>query len=312
METRKTTLTPDLFEPSREVFLQEEEAGALYGPPTSFWKDAWSRFKQNRGALVGLVLIVFVIIAAFVGPLLQPYTVAGQNSNAQFLGPSAEHWFGTDKFGRDLWVRTWSGTQISLYIAFLAAILDLVIGTIYGVVAGYYGGRMDSVLQRIIEILNGIPILIVAILMLLVFSPGIFSIALSLVIVGWVPMARLVRAQVMKLKEQEFFLAARTLGAGDMRLITKHLIPNSLGLIIIQLMFTIPNAIFFEAFLSFIGLGIQIPDASLGALIEDGYQQLRFYSYMLWVPAGILVVLMIGFNVLADGLRDAFDPKMRE
>ncbi|MBH0228790.1 oligopeptide ABC transporter permease [Halobacillus yeomjeoni] len=221
-------------------------------------------------------------------------------------------WFGTDGLGRDLWTRTWMGTRISLYIALLAATIDMIIGVAYGGISAYYGGRVDNYMQRIIEILVGIPNLVVVILMILILEPGILSITIALTITGWISMARIVRGQVLKLKNQEFVLASRTLGSKDNRILRKHLVPNVLGLIIINTMFTIPSAIFFEAFLSFIGLGLPTPIASLGTLIDDGFKSLQIYPHILLFPAIVISLIMIAFNVLADGLRDAFDPKMRE
>ncbi|MFG6149457.1 oligopeptide ABC transporter permease [Halobacillus sp. B23F22_1] len=221
-------------------------------------------------------------------------------------------WFGTDGLGRDLWTRAWEGTRISLYIAFLAAAIDMIIGVAYGGISAYYGGRVDNYMQRFIEILVGIPNLVIVILMILILDPGILSITIALTITGWISMARIVRGQILKLKNQEFVLASRTLGAQDGRILRKHLIPNVLGLIIINTMFTIPSAIFFEAFLSFIGLGLPTPLASLGTLVEDGFQSLQIYPHILLFPAIIISLIMIAFNMLADGLRDALDPKMRE
>ncbi|MYL70275.1 ABC transporter permease subunit [Halobacillus litoralis] len=221
-------------------------------------------------------------------------------------------WFGTDGLGRDQWTRTWMGTRVSLYIAFLAAAIDMVIGVAYGGISAYYGGRVDNYMQRFIEILVGIPNLVLVILMILILEPGILSITIALAIAGWIGMARIVRGQILKLKNQEFVLASRTLGAKDSRILQRHLIPNTLGLIIINTMFSIPAAIFFEAFLSFIGLGLPTPMASLGTLINAGFQSLQIYPHILLFPAIIISLIMIAFNVLADGLRDAFDPKMRE
>ncbi len=211
-----------------------------------------------------------------------------------------------------MWTRVWAGTRVSLYIAFLAAFLDMFVGVTYGAISGYLGGRTDDVMQRIIEILVGIPSLVIAILAMVVFRPGIITISIALGITGWVYMARIVRGRMLQLKNQEFTLASRSLGASGSRLVWKHLIPNSLGPIIINLMFTIPAAIFAEAFLSFIGLGIQVPEASLGSLISDAAGEIRFHSYLLWYPSLVFVLIMICFNLLGDGLRDAFDPKMRK
>jgi oligopeptide transport system permease protein len=310
METRHRELTPDLFE-SADVTAQEGER--ITGPPISFWKDSWIRLKKNRGALISLGVIVLLFAMAFaIGPLLSPYSSYGQDLTRRFLGPTSEFWFGTDKFGRDMWTRVWAGTRVSLYIGLLAACLDIFVGVVYGAVSGFLGGKVDDVMQRVIEVLNGIPYLVVAILAMVIFKPGIITISIAIGLTGWTYMARIVRGRMLQLKEQEFTLASRSLGASRTRLVWKHLIPNSLGPIIVNLMFTIPSAIFAEAFLSFIGLGIQVPDASLGSLISDSAREMRFHSYLLWFPAAVFCLLMVCFNLLGDGLRDALDPKMRK
>ena len=309
METRRLELTPDLFE---QIEAGSQDSERIVGPPIGFWRDSWNRLKKNRGALVGLVVIVVLIVAAYVGPLVSPYTPYDQDLARRFAEPSSGLLFGADEFGRDMWSRVWIGTQVSLYIGFLAAFLDLAVGVAYGAISGLFGGRVDDVMQRGIEILNGVPYLVVAILAMVVLSPGIITITIAIGITSWTYMARIVRGRMLQLKDQEFALASRSLGAGRWRLLTKHLLPNSLGPMIVNLMFTIPLAIFAEAFLSFIGLGIQPPDTSLGALISEGYKELRFHPYLLWFPTAVFSLLMISFNLLADGLRDALDPKMRK
>jgi len=221
-------------------------------------------------------------------------------------------YFGTDRLGRDVWTRVWDGTRVSLLIAFAAAIIDLVIGVAYGGIAAYYGGRVDNYMMRFLEVIIGIPNLVVVILMILILDPGIWAIIIALTITGWTSMARIVRGEVLKLKGHEFVLAARTLGAPNRKIIARHLVPNVMGLIIVNTMFSIPSAIFFEAFLSFIGLGLPSPAASLGTLINDGFKTLLTTPSLLVFPAVLISVLMIVFNILGDGLRDAFDPKMRK
>jgi oligopeptide transport system permease protein len=310
METRHRELDPDLFQ---SVDTDAEEGERIAGPPVGFWKDAWRRLKKNRGAVISLAVLIGVFAMAFViGPLLASHSPFTQSMSQRYLGPTSDYWFGTDKFGRDMWKRVWAGTRVSLYIGLLAALLDIFVGVVYGAFSGFLGGKTDDVMQRGIEILNGVPYLIVAILLMVVFNPGILTISISLGITGWTFMARIVRGRMMQLKDQEFALASRSLGASGFRVVWKHLIPNSLGLIVINLMFTIPAAIFAEAFLSFIGLGIQVPKASLGSLISDGAAELRFHPHLLWLPALVFCLLMLCFNLLGDGLRDALDPKMRK
>jgi oligopeptide transport system permease protein len=308
METRQRPLTPELFEPVGEDYRDNER---IAGPSIGFWRDSWHRLQKNKAALVGLVVIVALVAVAYVAPLLSPYTPYAQDMTKSYLDPSAKHLMGTDKFGRDMFVRVWEGMRVSMYIALLAAFFDLAIGVPFGAVSGLLGGKVDGVMQRIIEILNGIPSLVVAILVMVVLDPGILTISIAIGIAGWTGMARIIRGRVLQLRDLEFTLASRSLGAGRRRLLLKHLLPNSLGLIVITLMLTIPSAIFYEAVLSFIGLGIQVPKASLGSLIYDGYQELRFHAHLLWFPAVVFSLLMLSFNLLADGLRDALDPRMR-
>lgn len=310
METKQRNLTPDLFAPAERVAGADEKVSS--GPPIGFWKDAWIRLRKNKAAIVSLFIIVFLITMAYVGPLLTPFTAFGQDLDRSLTSPNSEFWFGTDSFGRSMFDRVWEGTKVSLYIAFLATAIDIVFGITYGAVSAFYGGRVDNIMQRIIEVVVGIPQLVILILLMVVLNPGILSISIALALTGWTSAARLIRGQVLQLKEQEFFLAARTLGASSWRLIMKHAIPNVIYISVITLMFTVPSAIFFEAFLSFIGLGIQVPNASLGSLMEDGAANMRYEPYLLIFPATVLALLLLCFNLLGDGLRDALDPRMRK
>jgi oligopeptide transport system permease protein len=335
MRPQEDEITEDLFV---HAPLESSESEELTGSPVTFWRETLRRVKKNRGAFIGLITIILFSIMALIGPLLSEHSYMEQDLARSNLPPKAaglewlgfdgfdvngkdqyeardineSFWFGTDEFGRDLWTRTWKATQISLFIGIVAALLDLIIGVVYGGISAFYGGRLDNAMQRIIEILIGIPNLIVIILFILILEPGITSIILAMVITGWVGMARVVRGQILQLKGQEYILAARTLGTTNAKIIWKHLVPNVMGAIIITLMFTIPTAIFFEAFLSFIGLGLQPPIASLGVLIEDGYKSMRFFSYKLLFPAIVISGIMISFNLLGDGLRDALDPRMKK
>ncbi|EDO0842893.1 ABC transporter permease, partial [Listeria monocytogenes] len=222
------------------------------------------------------------------------------------------YWLGSDTLGRDQFARIWAGTRVSLIIAVVAALCDLIIGVAYGLISGYVGGRVDNFMQRVLEVIGAIPNLVVVILMMLILEPGIVSIIIAIAMTSWITMARVVRGQVLKLKNQEFVMASMTLGESTPKILIKHLIPNISGIIIINIMFSIPSAIFFEAFLSFIGLGLPAPAASLGVLVNDGYKTLQVLPYMILYPCIVLCIIMIAFNLIADGLRDAFDPKMRD
>jgi len=304
------------MEVTKEQFKPVDKSGpvkeAIVRPSLTYWQDAWRRLKKNKLAMFGLITLVLLILFAIFGPIFTSYDYATQNYNIKNLKPNGEHWFGTDDFGRDLWVRVWWGTRISLFIGITAALIDLVVGVLYGGISAYYGGRVDDVMQRIIEIIYAIPFLLITILMIMTIGPGIWTIIIAYSITGWVPMARLVRGQMLTLKEQEYVLAARTLGAGSARIILKHLVPNALGLIIVQITFVVPSAIFVEAFLSFIGLGIRVPLASLGSLLSDGVAAIRLYPHRVIFPTFVFSLILLSFNLLGDGLRDALDPKMRK
>lgn len=321
----------------------EEEREQIAAPSLNFIQDSWRRLKKNKAAVVSMILLSVIILISIVTIFVSPHNPTAQNIDyinlppripglnidglngkamvggelvdkyAQANVPANVNFFlGTDGLGRDVLSRLFMGTRISLLIAFIAALLDVTIGVAYGLISGLLGGRIDNGMQRFLEILSGIPNLVVMILMLVVFEPGIFSIVAAMAITNWIPMARIVRAQTLKLKDQEYVLAGMTLGESKLKIAFKHILPNISSVIIIQMMFSIPSAIFFEAFLSFIGLGLTPPSASLGTMLSDGYKTFLYLPYLLWIPAATLSVIMIGFNLLADGLRDAFDPKMKE
>ncbi|QBS37304.1 ABC transporter permease [Thermaerobacter sp. FW80] len=305
-------LTPDLFEPAR---MTAGEAEAIVRPSLTFWQDAWVRFRANKLAMLGLVLLILMTAAALLGPVIS-YHVHGHTFDYQDYAsinqpPSAKFWFGTDQIGRDLFTRVWMGGRISLFIGIVAALLELVIGVLYGGIAGYLGGRVDEIMMRIVDVLYGIPYLLLVILLLVVMQPGLPTIILAMGITGWVGMARLVRGQILQLREMEFVLAARVLGVPTLQLILRHLIPNVMGPIIVSLTLTVPGAIFGEAFLSFIGLGVPPPMASWGTLINEAYTVMRIRPWQFAFPALALSITMFAFNAVGDGLRDALDPRLR-
>ncbi len=295
-----------------KAYVDESEKEHIARPNLTALQDGWLRLKKNKAAVVCLFTLIAIGLLAILAPEFSRYSYKETNYDIIYQIPSMGHLFGTDQFGRDLWVRTWMGTRISLLIAFVAALLDLTLGVTYGAVSALAGGRVDAVMQRIIEVLVGIPHLIIVILLMMVMPAGIWTIVVALSITGWVNMARLVRGSILKLKNQEFVLAARVLGTSTTGIIWKHLIPNTIGVIVINAMFTIPSAIFTEAFLSFIGIGMQEPKASLGVLINNGYQVLRNFPHVLIFPAIVIVLIMVCFSILGDGLRDALDPRMRK
>lgn len=299
----------DRFQPLDGRLIKKEEAKR--DEFISYWKDVWLRFGQNRGAMIGIVILFIIALFSIFGPFISPYDYQTQDPNNANQEAFGKHYFGTDSLGRDLWSRIWYGAKISLLIALFAVSLDVLIGVTYGFISGYFGGWVDDFMQRLIEIIYAIPNMVIIILMLLWLEPGIIAIAVALAITGWIPMARIVRAQVLKLKEQEFVLVARTLGANHFWIMIKHLLPNVMGTIVVAVTFSIPQAIYFEAFLSFIGLGLRPPEASLGVLVNEGFKLLQLFPYQLFWPALVISLIMLAFNLLGDGLRDSLDPKMK-
>ena len=330
-------------------FKQTDGELALYDnfSAQSFWKDVLIRYFKKISAVIGLILIIIITVFAIIGPGMNDFSYSEQSLTQKNFAPRVKgleklgifdgsegmktttgtkkinyyeekglddlyYWFGSDNFGRDIWTRTWSGARVSLIIAVAAAIIDMVIGMSYGLISGYFGGKVDMFMQRFLEVANGIPRLVIVTLLLLVLQPGMLTIIFALMLTEWVGMSRIARAEMLKLKEQEFVLASRTLGAGNFFIIFKEVLPNIIGPIITQVMFSIPTAIFTEAFLSFIGIGLAEPQASLGVLINGGYQVLRMYPHVLIFPAIVIVLIMVCFSILGDGLRDALDPQMRK
>ena len=298
----------------------------------SFWKDALGRFVKNRGAVFGLVMIVLIVVMAFAGPTLSGYDYRTQDMSQRNLPPHIAGWESAPVFsgvytqyvnGEPIRSNVYTqkgiedvthifGTRVSLYVALVAILIDTFVGMSFGLVSGYYGGKLDFFLQRIVEILSTIPTTVIVTLLIVVMKPGLTSITVALMITEWIGMSRVTRAQTLRLKEREFVLASRTLGENTFSIIFREILPNIFGQIIVMCMMTIPNAIFTEAFLAFIGLGIPAPLASLGSLISDGFKSMTMYPFLVLFPVTVLALLMLSFNLMADGLRDAFDPKMKE
>lgn len=279
-------------------------------PSVSYWRQVWRRLLRNPLAMAGLVVLCLLLLFAIAVPWLSSHPVHQQSLPLQNLPPSATHWFGTDDLGRDVFVRTGYGARISLFVGLCAALIDLVIGVLYGSYSALKGGRTDTVMMRIVEVLYGIPYLLIVILLMVLMGPGLLTIIVALSCTGWIGMARLVRGQLLSLKHSDFVQASRSFGASSLWLIRHHLLPNIVGVVLVQLTLSIPAAIFAEAFLSFLGLGVQAPYASWGVMSSDALGAILSGEWwQLLFPALGISLTMFAFNVLGDGLQDAIDPK---
>jgi len=288
-----------------------EATEKLADKSVSFWKEVFLRFSHNKMAIVGIIILIIVILMAIFAPMLSQYKASDQ-LGVYNAPPSAQFWFGTDDLGRDIFVRIWEGARISLFIGIAAAIIDLIIGVLWGSISGLAGGRVDNIMMRIADVLTAVPYLLVVIVLLVVMQPGLIPMIIALSITGWINMARIVRGEVLSIKNQEYVLAARTLGARTGHLILKHLVPNALGAILVTMTLTVPTAIFTESFLSYLGLGVPAPQASWGTMASDGNGAIADYPWRLIFPALFISLTIFAFNAVGDGLRDALDPKLRK
>jgi oligopeptide transport system permease protein len=292
------------------------ELGAAAGAPirqSSLWRDAWRRYLRNRGAVLAASVFVLVVVYAIFGPIFSPYDPYEVDFALANQSPSLEHPLGTDKFGRDLFTRTALGTRISVAIAFVATFVILGIGIAYGSISGFVGGKVDNGMMRFLDALYGLPYLPFAIITLaIVGTVNFWTMVIALSIASWFTMSRIVRGQIITLKENDYVRAAKAVGARWYRILGRHLLPNTLGVLIIAVFLEIPGIILAEAFLSFIGLGINPPDASLGALAQDGRAVYRTHPSQIVIPSVAIATLVLCANFVADGLRDALDPKTRE
>lgn len=322
-------MTKDDFEfiSDRDISVDENFASQGY------WKGVAVHFFRNKFAVTGLILIIVIMLFAIFAPIVSTYSydqivavtdAGGKEVIAKSLSPqigngSAQNFFadktfifGTDDMGRDLWTRTWHGARVSLIIAFVAIFIDMLIGTSYGLISGFFGGVVDHILQRFIEIAGSVPTLVIISILAIFMEKGIGLVIVSLLITEWIGMSKIARAECLKLKEQEYVLASRTLGAGSFHIIFKQILPNTIGPIITQVMFSIPVAIFTEAFLSFVGVGIVLPQCSIGSLIEAGFNNITILPYQILPPICVLAILMLGFNLIGDGFREALAPKLED
>ncbi|MBR6267590.1 MAG: ABC transporter permease [Selenomonadaceae bacterium] len=314
------------FLPERNLEIDENFASQGY------WESVATHFFHNRLAVTGLVLVGLTILFAVLAPMVSTYSyqeivsvtdaggkeVIAKSLSPQFAGGTEGMFsdrtfiFGTDDMGRDLWTRTWQGARVSLIIAFAAILIDMIIGTGYGLISGFFGGHVDNVMQRFIEIVGSIPTLVIISILAIFMEKGIGLVIVALLITEWIGMSKIARAECMKLKEMEYVLASRTLGAGRFHIIFKQILPNSIGPVITQVMFSIPVAIFTEAFLSFVGVGIVLPQCSIGSLIGAGFNNITILPYQILPPITVLGILMLGFNLIGDGFREAMAPKLED
>ena len=288
---------------------EERIATAPIERGTSLWRDAYARLRKNHAAVAGAILLAAVILISIAGPWLSPYTYDGQNTLLGPVGPCGTHWLGTDILGRDLLTRVLYGGRISLLVGIMATAVSLAIGVVYGATAGFLGGRVDSVLMRLVDVLYALPFTIFVIILMVMFGRNFVLLFVAIGAVQWLTMARIVRGQVLSLREKEFIEAAMVMGFSKTRILFFHIIPNTLGPVIVYATLTVPSVMLLEAFLSFLGLGVQPPMSSWGVLIKEGVDDMEVYPWLLIFPSVALSATLFALNFLGDGLRDALDPR---
>lgn len=299
--------------PFNIIGCEHEDNEKIARPQMTYWQDAWRRLKQNKIAMIAIVVLILIGVLTLVGQYLNGFSYEAMDSSLINSKPDGTHWFGTDELGRDIFSRIWKAGRVSIVIGLTAAFVSSIVGCIYGGISAFFGGRVDNIMMRIIEILMSVPYLLVVILISLILdSKGLGTLLLAMCLTGWCGIARLVRGQMLQISSQEYVTAAKALGVSPWNIIRKHLIPNTVGIIIVAITFDIPGYIFAEAFLSYVGLGIQSPDTSWGALASAAQQNLVFYPYQLFFPSLMIALTMLSFTLLGDGLRDALDPKLRQ
>lgn len=308
MDSQFTYQTND-FEPlSADAFAREEIAR----PQTTYIKDVWRSFRKRKTAVFGMAVVCIMVLMVLFAPMMNEFNYYSNNYDVINQAPNSVYWFGTDELGRDLWTRVWEGGRVSLLIAVLATIIPYALGMAIGGLSGYIGGRVDMIIMRIIDVLMGIPSMIYNILLMVVLGSGnISTLVIAFTLTGWMGSARSTRGLVLQLKERDFVMASKTLGASPARIIFKHLIPNTMGIAVVGMASSIPNIIFAEAFLSFIGLGIAPPKPSWGQLIKSASTVFKTYPYQFLIPCACISITMLCCYLMGDGLRDALDPRLR-
>ncbi len=302
-------LSPEMF----QIVGVDESKDRVLRPHISYWQDAWRRFKKNKLAVFGLFLMIVLTILVVFGPIIAKHSFEETNIAESYHPIDKDYWFGADKLGRDYFARVWQGGRVSIIIGVTGAFICAFVGCIYGGIASYFGGKIDSFMMRIVEILSSIPYLLVVILLSLwLDAKGIKTLLLAMCLTGWTGIARLVRSQMITLRQSDYVLAAKLLGVKPLKIVTSHLIPNTIGLIIVNITFRVPSLIFSEAFLSFLGLGIQSPETSWGALCSAAQTVFTFKPHLMFFPAICIALTMLAFTLMGDGLRDALDPRQRK
>ncbi|MCI9639168.1 ABC transporter permease [Emergencia sp. 1XD21-10] len=304
-----TDIPAELFEPLPE---EDKLTDVINRPSISYWQNAYMKMKADKLAVVGIIFIIFMILVAIFVPILSPYTYDGQDYNAIYQSPYAEHPLGTDMFGRDLLVRVAYGARISLTIGIVTALVSLVVGVLFGGISGFFGGKVDMLMMRFVDVFSAVPSLLYSILLIMFMGPKMSSILIAICLTYWLSPARQTRGQILSVKNQDFATAAKVVGESKVQILLRHLVPNSMGPIIVTVMLLIPSAIFEEAFLSFIGIGIAVPVASWGTLANDGMATMGMYPYLMLFPALAISLTMFALNFIGDGLRDALDPRLKK
>lgn len=327
--TMQNKISPDDFTPLGEAYFQDE---TLDTEEIGYWKASWQRLKSNKIAMTAMVIILILIIFAFIGPMISPYTYDQQVRGDEAMWPCLKHPFGTDRLGRDILVRCMIGSRISLLVGLGSAVIVMIVGSIYGAISGLLGGKVDIIMMRIVDIIYSIPeILLIVVIKMVISDPldtlietvpflhglqkigsGLIAIFIVYGCLYWVGMARIVRGQILQLKNLEYVTAAQALGCSRSRMIREHLLPNCIGQLIATMMLQIPSAIFTEAFLSYLGIGVSAPMASLGSLTSEALNGITSYPYRVIFPAALISLIILSFNLFGDGLRDALDPKMKK
>ncbi len=299
----------ELFEPLPE---EEKLTDVINRPSISYWQNAYMKMKSDKLAVAGFIFIVFMAFVAIFVPMLSPYTYDAQDYEAIYQLPSMQHLLGTDMFGRDVLVRIAYGARISLTIGLVTALVSLIVGVIFGGISGFFGGKVDMLMMRFVDVFSSVPSLLYSILLIMFMGPKMTSILLAICITYWLSPARQTRGQILSVKNQDFATAAKVVGESKVQILFRHLIPNSMGPIIVTVMLLIPSAIFEEAFLSFIGIGIAVPVASWGTLANDGMATMGMYPHLMLFPALAISLTMFALNFIGDGLRDALDPRLKK